>query len=366
MDDFLTLSRVAFRCMHGLEADSDHSSDIDCWIDAAQRHRVVGLWADGLPAAGKEFHRLACGQMVHSTRLSTEAERIVEQLGGRLDHLRLVKGPALAVQAWPRSGLRSFDDLDFRCDKKDFAAVVAGMQALGYRPEGNDPCCLENLWHFGWGIGFTHSDGFLVEFNHRMFPPHYPWTERLTAPTSKYWKPQLLDQRSINSPDPALHLLLCCSHAVWHGWERLSWMVDIAGLLVRFPGVLEEAERLASGNSFLRRSLHTACSVADRIFGPLPNSVAFNNVPSALVDQACGIFIQQSPDHSFDFQRKIHCRLMTPAESLRYTTRRVTTPGDLDFQKWPLPASFRGLYWPLRPLRCLRDRLVRQGKMNRK
>ena len=367
MNDFLTLSRFAFRNIYGLNVEPDQAADflqVDPWVPMAHRHRMVGLWAAGLPSVGSELHRLACGQMVHSTRLTVEAERIAGQLVDRLGHVRMVKGPALAAQAWPELGLRSFDDLDFRCEKKDLPQLTEVLKELGYQPQVEDSLRRQNLWNFGWGIGFTHPDRFLVEFNHRMFPPHYPWPRRLTSRTSKHWKLQHIDQLSIDCPDSVVHLLLCCSHAIWHGWERLSWVVDIAGLLVRFPGLFAEADRLASGHSFLRRSLHTGCCVANRIFGPLLDAESFENVSSEWVDQACDIMSQQPAEGSFEFQRQIHHQLMAPMESALYTARRILIPGDPDFKKWPLPAYFRGLYWPLRPLRCLSDRLIRRRKVN--
>jgi hypothetical protein len=360
MNDFLTWSRMAFQRAYGLHVDTDiavNSSSMDSWFEMAHRHRVTGLWAAGLPACAPELHRAACGQMVHATRLTAEAERIVETLQSSLGQLRIVKGPGLAAQAWPELGLRSFDDLDFRCQKEGLPALTDGLRALGYQPQIKEPRHRENLWHFGWGVGFTNSDGFMVEFNHRMFPRHYPWPRHLTHPSSKHWKKQRLDQRSVTSPDPALHLLLCCSHILWHGWERLSWVVDIAGLLVRFPYVFAEADRLAAHDSFLRRSLHLGCCVAHRVFGPFTCSEPFSHISPEWVDLACRLLSQDSMDGSFEFQRKIHRQLMTPMESARYTVLRILTPGDPDFIRWSLPTPLRGLYWPLRPLRYLCERI---------
>ncbi len=226
MNEFLEQSRCAFRCLHGLDVTPETlSPDTDLGFDMARRNRVAGLWANRSNDAliGKEWRRYTYGQILYCTRLADEVGRIVEALSDSVEGLRMVKGPVLAAQAWPRPELRSFDDLDFRCEKHSLDALTVGLQKLGYQPKETELRRRENLWHFGWGISFKHPDGFWVEFNHRMFPPHFPWPERLTRHTPALWVPQELGMCMVDSPLPALHLLLSCVHAVWHGWERLVW-----------------------------------------------------------------------------------------------------------------------------------------------
>ncbi len=355
MNEFLTLSRIAFRSLYELETVPKNLSIAEDWFDVARQNRVVGLWADtfGNALLCEEWRRHAYGQLLHSSRLTAEAERVVDELTGSVDDLRLVKGPILADQAWSRPGLRSFDDLDFRCAKNSFNALTDGLLKLGYQPKEKGIQRRENLWHFGWGISFTHPAGFFVECNHRMFPPHYPWPDRLTRYTPDLWLPLMLDQSHVECPVPALHLLLSCVHAVWHGWERLGWLVDIAGLLTQHPRLFAEAENLAGPSPFLRRSLNVGCDVADQIFGPLPDLPQRNQKQDPLIDQALDLFMREEPDVSRKIQRKIHHLLMSRRESFFYTFCRLATPGDPDFKKWPLPVRLHGLYWALRPFRYL-------------
>ncbi len=353
MNEFLTLSRIAFRSLYELEAVPENLSIAEDWFDVARQNRVVGLWEDtfGSSLLCEEWRRRAYGQLLHSSRLTAEAGRVVDELTGSVDDLRLVKGPVLADQAWSRPGLRSFDDLDFRCAKNSLNALTDGLLKLGYQPKEKEIRRRENLWHFGWGIAFTHPDGFLVEWNHRMFPSHYPWPDRLMHLSPSGWSSQELAQSNIACPGPALHLLLACVHAVWHGWERLGWVVDIAGLLVRHPKIFEEAQRLAKPSPFLCRALHVGATVADRIFGPFPDVPTLSSDLEAAASHAVELLAQKEKDISWSIQRQIHHDLMSKKEALCYTVRRCATPGDPDFQRWALPAHFRGLYWLLRPLR---------------
>jgi len=360
MNELLKQSRAVFRSLHGLDTGSGGRASVtSIRFAAARHHRVAGLWADCVDASslGEEWGRYICGQMVYSARLTAEAGRVAEMLNGAVEDLRLVKGPALSEQAWPRPGLRSFDDLDFRCGKNSLDALIAGLRTLGYHSETVDNLHRENLWHFGWGIGFHHPDGWMVEFNHRMFPPHFPWPERLTRRTPNLWALLDIDQCTIECPVPALHLLLSCVHAVWHGWERLGWIVDIAGLLVLYPGLLQEAGQICGRNRFLRRALSAACGVANRIFGPLPGLSKSAGDSDPLIDQAIALLTSSTPEVSFSLQRQIHHRLMSRRDIVLYTARRLTTPGDSDFKQWSLPPTLRTLYWPLRPVGYLSRRL---------
>ena len=370
MDDFLKLSRSAFRSIHGLAVDPDDRraigpSGADVWLKAARRHRVAGLWADGLnlpelaPSVAQAWKTIAYGQALHTARLTAEAGRIFSALQCAAPDLRLVKGPALAAQAWPQPGLRTFDDLDFRCGKQHLNTLLKELSTLGYRPEVSETNRRNHLWWFGWGITFRHSDGFMVEFNHRMFPPHFPWPERLSRYAPERWEMLELDGVSMPCPAPALHLLLACVHAVWHGWERLDWLVDIAGLLVRHPNLLAEAQNLVPRDSLAQKALGCCCCAADQLFGSLPGVPQFGVLDEELAEQAMVLLTRTAPAVPAAVRRRLHYRLMSPKESIPYTVRRLATPGDPDFKKLSLTETLRPFYWVLRPLRYMLDRKVR-------
>ncbi len=352
MDAFLPMARQAFRARHGLPPAGEtvpapeSPARLFAW---ARRHRLTGLMATAAPAADEALKTAAYGQAQHAARFTREAERLFALLAPRLPSLALVKGPALAAQAWPQSGLRSYDDLDFLCAKPGFPHLLAGLQAAGYVPATDDPRRLEHLWHYGWGIAFRHPEGFLVEVNHRFFPPHYPWPRRIRVSGTDGFAPQPLDAAAVRAPAPALHLLLSCEHAIWHGWARAAWIADVAGLLARHPDVFPQALALARSCPFAERALTAGCAVADAIFGPglgpvgrmYPDVVA--HAVARLAGQARGMDGREL--------RRFHERFMTRSEILAYRLRRTFTPGDGDFRRLSLPPALRGLYWLLRPAR---------------
>ena len=363
MDDFLPVLRQAFRKMHGLPASPgeiaippEARERLAAW---ARRHRLTGLLQAEFPGLAANLQTMAYGQARHTARFAHEAARLFALLAPRLPALALVKGPALAAQAWPAPELRIFDDLDFLCARGDFPQLVAGLAEAGYAPHRDDPRRVAHGWHYGWGIGFRHPDGFMVEVNHRFFPPHYPWPRGLDARSNAWFAPLELDGAPVRAPVPALHLLHGCLHAVWHGWERLAWLVDIAGLLARHPDSLAQAQALAIGCPFARRTLAVGAAVAEHIFGPgLAGSEGLSAADPA-VAEAWAIFAGAAPAPAGGQLRKFHEHFMQPGEKAAYRLRRVFTPGDGDFQWLALPPALRGLYWLLRPIRGLLRTAVR-------
>ena len=354
MDDFLPLARRAFRTLHGLPDAGqavlapEARDRLFAW---ARRHRLTGLLQAGLPETGEALRTAAYGQAQHATRFAHEAERLSALLAPRLRTLALLKGPALAAQAWPEAGLRSFDDLDFLCDGSDFQAFAAGMAKAGYAPEHADPNRRAHLWHYGWGATFLHPDGFMAEANRRFFPPHYPWPRALDAGRKDLFIEQKLEDGTVRAPTPALHLLLGCEHAIWHGWARLAWVADIAGLLARQAGILPQALALAAQCPFAKNALAAGCGVAEAIFGPGLCAAA---APPAVIGEAVALLNGTARAMDGRDLRRFHETFMTETERAAYRFRRMTTPGDGDFRWISLPPALRGLYWILRPIRGIR------------
>jgi hypothetical protein len=229
------------------------------------------------------------------------------------------------------------------------------MHDLNYQPVTGDDSYRAHLWHFGWGIAFRNEAGGMLEFNHRFFPPHYPVPRGFHPGAQSLATFLKLDHYHVRTLTPAAHLMYACMHALWHGWERLAWLVDIAGLMVRHPSALEEAEAMAGRSSFALHALHTGVCVAENMFGPGILHAAVEETALPAIERAWQIVSAGKTNLTFDEQRDIHREIMTRTERQLYDVRRALIPGDGDFRAFRLPRKCGSLYWALRPLRLAKE-----------
>ncbi len=367
---FLQYSRVAFRRIHGLPVVDIASNDPDFQelLPIIRKHRMQGILYAGFGGhATRNWNRQALALAQQSARYTHEALRIHHALSQAISPPPiLIKGPGLAAQAWPQPALRTFDDFDFRCRITDYQTFFEVVRASGYQPlvEGTDHN--KHLWHFGWGVTFRHPDGYFLEVNHRLFPPHYPCPVGIgpsgrALPVSEL----LLDGENTPLPTPAAHLVLASAHALWHGGERLAWIADIAGLLTRHPDSITHAQPLCGKHTFLRKSLITACLLADQLFGPdLPgwkkSKADLQKQINPQMLATCATYRSQlmapTPPNRTE-RRRLQRPLCNAWEKIRAVTLQTVTPGDPDFSRLCLKPQNRNRYWLYRPLRILRERI---------
>ena len=359
MNLLIACARESFRRLHRLSVESSTDTwPFDDLLPLARRHRVLGLIHAGSPGANSpSWQTAAFGQAAHASRCVSMAEQISHQLSAPGRSVLIIKGPALAKQAWPDIGLRSFDDLDFRCPRDAYDSICRVMHEAGFESMQAGPSQQVHYWRYGWGISFKHTSGIIAEFNHRFFPPHWPWPQSLQPGNAMVPVDVELDTTEVKTLSPAFHLLTCCVHALWHGGERLSWLIDIAGLLARNPNLLDEATQLTR-NTFLRRCLHTVCQVTKSLLGP-----DLGDASSDWVDEeAVALYLKQlegGHHPTANERQKLHNLILPSIDRSYYHLARLLTPGDGDFRRWNLPPSLGKLYWLLRPIRILSARRSR-------
>lgn len=358
---YLQIIRRAFRTAYGLPDDGTvHASEIpDGLFEFARQHRILGLLQSGLDLsslldgdARGVWQRAVFGQANYSSYCTAEAEKLLPLLAERTGYALLLKGPALAKQAWPDIALRHFDDLDVRIPRGTFIELDAVLRGSGYKPQSDDARRQSHLWHYGWGVAYKNDKGLIIEVNHRLFPPQYPSPAQLD-PDRISRDSILLDHRTVTTLTPADHLAYSCLHALWHGWERLSWIVDIAGLMVRQPAALDEARKKVHGTGFAAAALEAGTGIASELFGSDLPAANPDRVPARCIETAIQRFTGSVAALSPVEQRSVQFQLMSAREKLNYTLRRAFIPGDGDFRAWSLPSSARALYWVTRPIRAI-------------
>jgi hypothetical protein len=356
MHDFLMISRAAFRHSYMQEPLPDQVQEKLAICDEdmfrmACRHRMAGLWfAAGCAPRLQDY---VYGQSVACARCDVEVERIFAALENVVPSAGLLKGPVLARQAWPQPAMRHYDDLDLRIEKQALPAMSELLASLGYQPVAADLNRHSHLWHYGWGVTFINSMGFRIECNHRFFPTHFPTSAVFVKPGESAWTHIQVGQQAVSTLDAAAHLLYCCLHVIWHGWERASWAIDIAGLLVRHPGILDSARKLAGKKGFSRSALEAVSSACSAWLGPFPHNDEYRLYDRVQVEQLDALLMRA--DHENRKKEILHIWRdhSNVLEWMKSKLLRGIIPGDPDFCFISLPPGRRQLYWIVRPFRKL-------------
>jgi hypothetical protein len=155
-------------------------------------------------------------------------------------------------------------------------------------------------------------------------------------------------------------LLALCVHGSKHRWEQLSWVCDVAQLLLKNPnlgvgGLLERATR-AGVRRMLLLGLRLAHELLDApLDATFAEAVEADAASSRLSTAVVGNIFGQGRDSSgvggyFSFQWAARERA---SDKLRYC-RYALHPTDEDLSEVALPRPLAFAYYALRPLRMIR------------
>ena len=198
--------------------------------------RVRGLDENIVPADIRqmllEHHR---EQVFSTLRMTAELFRLLELFAANEIPTLIVKGPALAMQAYGDPTMRSFGDLDFLVRQRDIRRATESLQAAGY--EAAVPLSAIDAGKIPGQYFFSKTDTKLVvelhnDFTLRYFPRPLPIEEffarRIRVCIDGHEAPAL----SVED-----ELVLICIHGAKHLWERLMWIADVAALVSRQTGI---------------------------------------------------------------------------------------------------------------------------------
>ena len=145
----------------------------------------------------------------------------------------VVKGQALAMQAYGDAAMRNYGDLDFLVRHADIARATQLMMDAGYQPQ--IPLSAIAAGKIPGQYMFRQSEAkLLVELHNDRTMRYYPRglpIEQLFARSVRV----PMDGREIPAPSIEDHLILICIHGAKHFWERLMWIADVAALIARHP-----------------------------------------------------------------------------------------------------------------------------------
>jgi hypothetical protein len=332
----------------------------------AHRHSVVPLLFQQLcdaALAGVPEHVMARlrnrneENVRQSIWLVAELFKLLDQL--RAAGIRAVpfKGPTLALSAYGDIGLRQFGDLDILVKRQDVLQVKDLLATHGFKSTPLLTHAQEAaLLRFDCAYNFVNEAGVMVDV-HWNFAPRYL---SLPLDLDRLWR--RLEALTLNGRElpslAAIDLLpALCVHGATHFWERLNWIADVAGLIVRNKNLDWQellAEARAGGNT---RALALGLFLAHDLLGaPLPEEV-WQAVRKDAVVREVGAQVKQQlcaplAVRSGVSEGRLHLKLKERRrDKLKSAIRLSLTPRNFDWMFLSLPAALTVFYYPLRPLR---------------
>ena len=359
---FETLRRICATVLRGEGAGSMLDAVVpEELLALAERHRVVPLLAAGASATPHEpLHRrmLALAQL--TVRLERELAEIAACLSAARVEFLVLKGPAMARQAYPVSEWRAYDDLDLWVASRDLDAALAALAAAGYRRmpplDARTAACARRA---GIEAALAQPERRrLVEMSHG---------DRALAPTARAAKEvrsgtvQLeVAGARVRAPAPRHALLLACAHGAHHCWDRLGWVADVAGLWMRLSSADREDARTTASRWRMETILGLGLRLAADHFGVRLDGLAVALAEAARVRSlAARVGLEQIGADSA--RAAMPERLRFERDALDSVLQRAQimagwifhpTMGDIDAV--PLPRALYPLYAVVRPLRLLR------------
>lgn len=373
---FDALRRICAAALRGTTvAEAPDAAAAARLLALAERHRVVPLLAAGTAGAAREpFRRRGLALAQQTVRLERELADIAAALACAGVEFLVLKGPALARQAYAEPGLRAYDDLDLWVASPDLETAVRTLEAAGYcRKEPLSPRAAACARRAGIEVALVHPEHRrLVELAHgpaALAPAARAARELLNAAAALD-----IGGAAVRAPAPVHALLYACLHGAHHGWDRLGWVADVAGCWRRLPPAAQ-AEVCVTAR---RWRVETALGLGLRLAADhLGLELAGRAAGLAAAPRAGALAVRAGleriePDTTrvpmLERLRFEDAVRDSPARRLQARAGWLFTPTLGDIAAAPLPAALYPLYALLRPLRLLRHpwrrdwrRLLRRG-----
>jgi len=340
-------------------------------LDISRFHSVTPLVArrlaepsgvEGAPGAVLAAVRAHCdANALRNVMLARQLTEILGELAARGVEAMPIKGPALAVSAYGDLALREFGDLDIVVRQSSFDRARELLGQWGYRSQGALTGAGERaLRRSDHHIALVHeATKVKVELHWsldngrpgRILDGDWVWRNARTV--------SLLG-RELPALSSAASLVYLCVHGAKHGFVKLGWIRDIAGVLAVSPkGDLEGVAELAAAAD-ARRRLALGVRLACGLLGAPVRSdlVVREERETASLEREVieGLFSGEEPPtvRQMAFQS---ATLDRGRDQVGYWFHVLAAPHVVDVELLPLPRWLRWGYYILRPARLVASRV---------
>lgn len=243
------------------------------WEEVAVRHGLA-LWVvDELVARGRPasatLQSAARAQLASGARVKRLTLGVLDALSEVAVTPTVLKGYGLASRLFPAQPLgRPSSDVDLLIHPDEVPRAEACLERLGLQPRaipGVEDAALEHH-HFAWS-----GPSGLVELHFRLFVS-FGRSVFDDEGLRGRCREGALDGRRVlwlGSEDEFLYLAV---HAANHGFLRLSWLVDLARYVEKFPSLDWSAMQRRAQRAGLLSPFLAALELTERLLGvPLPS-----------------------------------------------------------------------------------------------
>jgi len=275
-----------------------------------------------------------------------------------------LKGPALALLAYQNIALREFVDLDLLIRLGDVQSAHDVLIREGYQlrsplARDTDAALLRSR---NRQLDFVNErQGTLIDLHwgalHEMFSFQLPVDQLFESARAEH-----REGISFLSLSPEHLLLYLCSHGTKHCWLNLQWLCDVACHMKTAQDLdwelcIHRAEA-ASCDLVLKHSLLLAHEV---LGSDLPSSIRSycdDATSRALADTAVTFLFREDGEPGYGEALRYHLAFTKSwREGIHLAFERVFVPEELDRQDVRLPQSLSFLYYTVRPVRFMLERL---------
>ncbi|MCK5055842.1 MAG: nucleotidyltransferase family protein [Candidatus Aminicenantes bacterium] len=333
-------------------------------VKLALQHRVLPLLYKGLTktddsllkqeemAQLKSIYR---HNALRNLRQAQNLHRVLELLSSEGIDVIVIKGPALAIQAYDDLSLRTFSDLDLLIHSKDFDKIYDTLTNAGFRSSFPLDKEMKRYWRlFRRDIGFC-DDISGIDIHHQLTQG----PKRISL-KEKTWQNQgtaelLFRDIPLLSPE---HSLFCLSlHGTKDNWSYLKNPADMAHLVGRHPHLDWHSLIADVEDTGCLRMLLTGLILCRLICGlELPGEIAELLLSRPQVERSAGEYLhrmlagkakEDRLQGTFSLMRSMDSA--GPRLSLLIHSLFIPTP--VDWQSIKLPTFLYPLYCLIRPLR---------------
>lgn len=341
-------------------------------LEQARHHGVTPLLHRHLSDLGAplvptpvlaELSAYARQNTAHNLALSHALLHILKTLEQQSVEAIPYKGPVLAESAYGDVSLRSSKDLDIIVQPHHFRSAADILQGLGYALSDHNP---DGHFH----ETFIHTETrVVVELHHDVIQRRFfPTSLELSSMWRERTEVNLLGQR-VMSFKPEDMLLLLCLHGSQHAWQGLTWIGDVSEFIGAHPELNWERLLRNAEQARLSRMVLLGLGLAHELLAaPLPRAVQQALGADPKLSKLSRRVItrmhkRRGALRELTLTPRLQLAMRPPLLRLPLYLRFITLvlrPNARDRAAARLPAGWQAGYYLIRPLRLIRDYLLRE------